>query len=566
VRRFNLSFRLVLITAVALIPTTSVLVYDLLSLRMSREREVHADASRIAELVGLEMNQIVGGAENLLRAVVFAPVVRRADAAGCEEYVTRIGEVLPQFVAVAVIDAGGVIRCTPNAAATGTFVGDRSYFTEVIETGQLVVGTYTEGRVTNRPSLPIAIPLPGGGAWSGGIAVAGLDLDWLGARLKDRNFTRGGALTIADRNGRILAREPFPEDFVGTLIPDAFQHLVTADAPGTLEVTSKDGTRRVIGYRPVGTSPAGLYVSAGLSTEAAYGALNRATLRGLLIAAISIGAAFLLARSTSEVVINRPFQRLLNTIAEWRGGRVGARTGMTARDGEFGAVGKAIDDFMDELIAARASRRRSEQQRELLLGELDHRVKNLIATVQAVARQTFPNAERTDAVDVFMNRLATMSNAHALLMQDDWQEVALKRVVETTIAPFVDPERPQFSVAGPDFVVNSKAVLPLGMALHELCTNAVKYGALQTDAGRVAVNWDVTRDRPSGAALRLTWRESGGPPVAPPQRKGFGSRMIEQVLAHQIGGEVSLAYPAEGLVCVVTALVEVIGPKRDEAA
>lgn len=455
----------------------------------------------------------------------------------------------------------------PEMPIEPVFVSDRSYFIEALKTDQLVVGEFNEGRVTKQRSLPLALAAPASGDRPKDVVVAGLDLTWLGQRLKVRDLAPRSAVTIADRNGRILAREPLPKDFVGTIIPDAFQYLVRAEAPGSLELTSQDGTRRVIGYFPVDTIPRGLYVSAGLATETAYAALDRATLRALGIALASIIAAFFLARSTSEAFIRRPVSRIVATIGRWRRDDLAARTGMTARDGELGAIGKAVDGFMDELVSARSLRRKSERQRSLLSGELDHRVKNLLATVQAVARQSFRNSERTEVVNVFINRLATMSNAHGLLMKNEWQEATVRAVVETTIAPFMDPQAQQFTLGGPELTLNSRAVLALGMALHELCTNAAKYGALQGEAGRIAINWDVLPGESGGNdVFQLVWEERGGPPVAAPSEKGFGSRMIEDALAQQIDGEATILYRAEGVVCTVTAPLAVVGSQRDMAA
>lgn len=132
---------------------------------------------------------------------------------------------------------------------------------------------------------------------------------------------------------------------------------------------------------------------------------------------------------------------------------------------------------MDELVAARQLRQKDEERRNVLMRELDHRVKNLLATVQAVARQSFKStAPDKAALETFNQRLAAMGEAHALLMKDDWQSATLHDVVRTAIRPFDTAEPSRFSVEGPALIMNSRAALSLGMALHELCTNAVKYG------------------------------------------------------------------------------------------
>ena len=384
----KLSLRLFLIAAVALLPTTGVLLYNLWSLRQAERERVHEEAARLSQLVALEVDQIIQGTDNLLEAVAASPVVRRGDGPECGDYLASILDRLPQFASVAVIDADGIVRCAPTPSPDEVFVGDRAYFDAALEAGNLVIGEYTDGRVSKAPILPVAIPFSGEGAWSGGVVVASIDLKWLGARLKDRSFRAGQRRHHRGPQGTHPRARAAPEEFVGTADPRRLSAPRHCGRSGDARVTSQDGTRRVVGYRPINQEPRGpVHQRRALPPRTSFAALNGATLRGLLIALLSIILALLLARSTSAAFIDRPFRQLVGTIDKWRRQDVTARTGMTERDGELGAVGKAIDDFMDELEIARASRRKAEQQREMLLGELDHRVKNLLATVQSVARQ-----------------------------------------------------------------------------------------------------------------------------------------------------------------------------------
>ena len=396
-------------------------------------------------------------------------------------------------------------------------ISDRAYFQAAQKTSGIVVGSYTEGRVTGGAGLPIALALDGDSAWSGGVAIAALDLGWLGDRLRERELAKNGALTIADGAGRILAREPMPEQFVGTLIPDAFQHLVRAASPGSMELTSQDGTHRVIGYYPASDFTNGLYISAGLSTADAYVDIDRASFRGALIALAGIAVALAIARSTTQAFVSAPFRRIVGTLDAWRRNDLSARTRMTAKSGEMGRVGQAVDDFMDELVANRARQAQSDRQRDLLQQELDHRVKNLLATVGVVARQSFRGSSAGDEVRKFTERLQAMGSAHGLLMQERWQSASIRELVETAIAPFLNPARPQFIVEGPDWVVEARIAVSLAMAIHELCTNAAKYGALSTDRGQVDIAWEITGEADT-RALTLVWTEFGRPGCGPSDR------------------------------------------------
>lgn len=180
-------------------------------------------------------------------------------------------------------------------------------------------------------------------------------------------------------------------------------------------------------------------------------------------------------------------------------------------------------------------RKRAEESKELLLHELKHRVKNTLATIQAVASQTFKEAPRAE-LDAFISRLLALSGAHDLLTQRDWDVVDVANIVRRAVAPFSDQVE-RFRIAGDEVMMPSEKALQLAMVLHELGTNAVKYGALSNDVGTVEVTWKKSEIN-STPTLELIWSEKGGPTVTTPTRQGFGSRMIGRALR----GEASSAH------------------------
>ena len=204
------------------------------------------------------------------------------------------------------------------------------------------------------------------------------------------------------------------------------------------------------------------------------------------------------------------------------------------------------------------ARKRSEEHRELLINELNHRVKNTLATVQSFAHQTLRNAGNlAEARVTFESRLVALAKAHDVLTQESWEGAGLKQIVANAISAYLDDRGGQrFEIDGPELRVQPKSALALSMALHELATNAVKYGSLSNQVGRVRISWVSTQDTPPRFQLR--WAESDGPPVEPPRGRGFGSRLIEQGLARELAGEVQLDFERQGLVCTIEApLVEV---------
>ena len=213
-----------------------------------------------------------------------------------------------------------------------------------------------------------------------------------------------------------------------------------------------------------------------------------------------------------------------------------------------------LGDGMGVVFRDITDRKRAEAQRDLLVGELHHRVNNTLATVQAIAAQTFRNAGVDAEVrKTFEARLLNLSNAQTALTQENWDSVELRELILSTLRPHGAPDPERFSIEGPDLRVQPKSAVALSMAIHELSTNAVKYGALSADGGRVAIAWEVKDGR-----FRLRWQEQGGPPVSPPTRKGFGSIMIERVLAEQLEGGVTIAYDPDGVVCTIDAPLDAV--------
>lgn len=194
-------------------------------------------------------------------------------------------------------------------------------------------------------------------------------------------------------------------------------------------------------------------------------------------------------------------------------------------------------------------RQRTHERQALLIRELHHRVKNTLATVQGLLGAT---ARSTNSVDEFYHsfadRIVSLSNTHNLLTEDYWQTAPLIEMFRNELAHYDDGARRRINLAGPPVELSADLAVPIGMAVHELTTNAAKHGALSAPGGQITVVWMV-RDIESGRRLDIEWVERGGPPVAQPSRKGFGSTLLNRVLTHQCRAAISIAYDREGLSC-----------------
>jgi PAS domain S-box-containing protein len=253
------------------------------------------------------------------------------------------------------------------------------------------------------------------------------------------------------------------------------------------------------------------------------------------------------------------------------GTRVPVRVTVSAMERDRGgAVGLTITDLTTErhyaellavnqaLRASEARLKAEEEHQNFLIGELTHRVKNTLAVVHSMAHHTMRNTGTfAEAVAAFEARLFALSSAHDLLISRSWRGAEIQALVAAVISPFRGgSSKSRISICGEEIWIQPNVAIAFSMILHELATNAVKYGSLSSETGRVEISWEVAQDNQQ--TFQLRWAEIGGPPVEMPRRKGFGSRLIEQGIAPNTSGDVRLLFAREGLVCTIDAPLDAI--------
>lgn len=256
-------------------------------------------------------------------------------------------------------------------------------------------------------------------------------------------------------------------------------------------------------------------------------------------------SASVLACMGQAIALGQPVTvrgRYANFAGEWRLLETEARP-RYASDGSFlGMIGVNVDITEQESIA---------RQRELMLAELNHRVKNTLAVVQAIALQTFRADRDLPSVSTFLGRLKVLAKAHDILSGVRWESTSMQELAREVLAG-APSGRGSIRLDGPAFPLAPKQALAVALALHELQTNALKYGALSVDTGTVSLAWKPV---PTGR-LEILWQEQGGPAVAPPSRRGFGTLMLEQGLVSELNGSTTLDFRPDGLVCRIEATCE----------
>jgi two-component sensor histidine kinase len=305
-------------------------------------------------------------------------------------------------------------------------------------------------------------------------------------------------ISIFDGDGINFAQVPNPQETLGKRASPTLYDAMSRAPEGTLQTVSLEGVPLITSYAR--STLTGWTVAAGIAESSLVGALWR----NLAITSL-IGGILLL-------------------------------------------IGLAFAVRMATAIA------RGEMLHDLLIEELNHRVKNTLAILQSIATQTFRSASRAER-EKFEGRLGALAEAHNLLSQKKWQGSELRDVLGRVVQPYLFNTRERLRMSGPDVPLSPRLSVVLSMILHEIATNAAKYGALSNDTGKVELDWEViTEDvKPQ---LRLIWTESGGPHVTAPEQRGFGSRLIERSARDQLGGEATVEFLPHGVVYTVTCTLE----------
>lgn len=280
-----------------------------------------------------------------------------------------------------------------------------------------------------------------------------------------------------------------------------------------------------------------------------------------------VGKRDLIAKTVAEAlpeVIEQGFGDLLNQVRNTQQAFVGRRMPVALPDKENDLQERFLDFLFQPIFSQDGQvsgifvqghdvtdRVEAEERQKLLMNELNHRVKNTLAIVQGLAAQTFRTLEGSDdARRTFNLRLGALASAHDLLTRSNWEAAGLLETIRSSVEAVVDLER--FTFEGKDLSLVPQTAVSLSMIIHELCTNALKYGALSVPEGRVDIHWTV-EEIADDCVLTLSWAEQGGPPVVAPTRSGFGSRLIQHGFSAEHSSTVSMAFEPEGLICTIAA-------------
>src|SRR5712672_2454812 len=499
VPKLSLPLRLALLVAGTTLPlivfAAGIVYYNYQQDRKEATQSVLATVRSIRLVLDAEMQRMTGG----LQVLSLTNALRDRDFDGFRRIATGFLEQYGKDGVVLVADRKGrqlFSSVTPDTASlplrNNRDIVEKAFATKRPQYSNLFVGV-----VKKSPILTVEVPVIKDGEVLYDISFSP-PVEIFQAIVETQRPSQDWTISIFDGDGVNFARIPNPQDTIGkraspTLLSERF-----GKPEATLATVSLEGVPLITSYTR--SSLTGWTVAAGIAESALVGPLWR----NLAITSV-IGGILLLVGLAFAV-------RMATTIA------------------------------------------RGEMLHHLLIEELNHRVKNTLAILQSIATQTFRSASRAER-DKFEGRLGALAEAHNLLSREKWQGSELQDVIRRVLEPYLlnNPERVR--MFGPRVPLSPRFAVVLSMILHEMATNAAKYGALSNDAGTVKLDWQVIAEH-AGPKLRLVWTEAGGPPVVAPVQRGFGSRLIERSARDQLGGEATVDFLPRGVVYTVTCALE----------
>lgn len=402
-----------------------------------------------------------------------------------------------------------------------------------------------QGRVAGHSIVTVTVPVALPGGRTGQLHMS-LDTERILEILQNQKLSPEWNTGVSDRNGIIVARLQRHADFVGKKLPDELR-VDSVNHKDAFRTTNIEGLETV---RAAAVSPlTGWLISANVPATVARQAMiaNLWSVAGvaLVLAALALSLSFALAR-----VIARPIGHIAAAAVMVEGGAIPPRLDSPVREANdvAAALRRASKRLRDNTQELRSMLDRN----TVLVRELAHRSKNLLAVVDAVARRTLRTAAPDQAADLLGARLAALARLQDLVVSGTRGGIDLRELIDSQLAPFAAGES-RVQIEGVSLRLRPQAANAIGMALHELATNATKYGALSQSQGKVEISWRIDPGADGTLLFRMSWRESGGPPVSSTTRRGFGTSVVTDMTAATLKGRATLEPVPGGIVWQVDA-------------
>ena len=499
VPKLSLPARLALLVAGTTLPlivfATVIIFNDYEQDRKDASQRVLETVRSVRLVLDAEVQRMTGG----LQVLALTNALRSGDFENFRRIASGFLEQYAKDGVVLVADREGrqLFSSVASDAASLPVRNNRDIVEKVFATKKPQYSNLFIGAVKKRLIVTVEVPVLRDGEVLYDISFSP-PIDVFQAILEKQRPSQDWTISIFDREGVNFARVPNPQETVGKQAAPLLYAGMLRSSEASLPTVSLEGVQLITTFAR--SSLTGWTVAAGIAESSLVGPLWRD-----LAITSGIGSVLLLVGLAFAV-------RMATTIA------------------------------------------RGEMLHDLLIEELNHRVKNTLAILQAIAVQTFRSASRAER-ETFEGRLGALAEAHNLLSKEKWRGSELRDVVDRVLQPYLLDNPARMRMSGPDVPLSPRLAVVLSMIVHEIATNAAKYGALSNDTGTVKLDWEILPDS-TKQKLRLIWTEAGGPHVVAPVQRGFGSRLIERSARDQLGGEATVDFLPHGVVYTVTCSLE----------
>jgi len=544
----SLRSRMLFVLLLAAVPGMVVAVFLTLQKLTEETRQIETSVTRLAALGGAQHENVLNNASTLLETLTKSQQVENIEDVNCDTYLTGWSDKLVYFRSLTLLDRSGETLCSNLNGELPYMAGRREWFTRAIDEQRFMVSDY-EVSQDGTPMLIAAMPVTSADAAPAGVIALGISLNWLDFIASNVDLPEGGSITVLGPDGEILTHNGAgPGD--GSDVPPPSKTalaMITSQANGTLRAADSSGKTHVYGFHK--TDSGGVLVVVGLPQFLEYSEWTNAFLQTLVSPLVVLLLALGAAAWASEAFVVRHVRSLITTADDIAAGNLQARSDVDYDEHELGQLAAAMDTMAEAVEESQNQLQQKSAANEMIAREMQHRIGNALSLAKAIAAQTLRrSASNEEFIESFNARLRALAVSNQLLLKGDWKSADLRELLENILGAHVDKLGDHVQLDGPAMHIDSKTTLAMSLAVHELATNAVKYGSLSNPQGKVKLSWSVDGET-GGRWLSLDWRETGGPRPQKPSREGFGSKMMKMMVEGKLGGRLESAYPAEGFRC-----------------
>jgi two-component sensor histidine kinase len=550
-RNAGLRTRMLFILLLATIPGMVVAVFLTVQQLREETRQIENSVNRLAALAAARHENVIANARVLLKAVVEAQQLNVIADSDCQAFLKGwIGQ-FTYFTSLTLFDSNGRVVCKNTDDELPYAAGNQDWFEKTKSEKKFVLSDYQIDR-NGAPILVASLPVLNKKKAVIGIIAVGISLDWLKFLAGTVALPASATITVLGPRGHRLTHydgKVFNFEATSTQPSEVARTRIFDMKIGILRSKDQSGATRVYGFSA--TQLGGIVVVVGLPQFVEYAewrnALFETLLSPLAVLLLALGAA----AWASEALVVRHVRSMITTAEEITSGNLRARSDVDYDEHELGQLAEAMDTMADEIEEQQEKLKERSEVSSLIAREMQHRIGNTLTLARIIAAQTLKNSDSDEEfLEVYGARIQALSVSNQTLLDGDWKSANLEHLLLETLSIHLAQPDKQVEMRGPKVELGPKAVLAITLAVHELSTNSLKYGALSKTRGRVTIDWTLEQ-RDQQRWLTITWQETGAETTSAPNGEGFGSRLMKSMIEGNLRGRLERVFAVDGLKCII---------------